>query len=261
MKNLLPLQNKFQDYLLNLRDDFKKDIVGTERVSTETRLGIYRDAYRIRLHDALAANFPILKIYLGDEQFEELAFDYLAEYPSHFRSIRWFGDHLSPFLSQQEKYKAFPFLSELAQFEWTQTLVFDAKNSEILQLEELGLIPPESWGSMTFELHPSVHRLTFSWNVPPIWQALSDETTPPEPIQTPNTAWILWRQELVTHFCSLSEEEAFGLDALMKGNSFEKICEGLCQWVEEDQAAMKAASLLKGWILAGLIAKVAWVKP
>lgn len=257
MNQLSQLQNKFQDYLLNLEDDFKHEIVGTEKVPAETRLAIYGNAYRSRLIDALLANYPILNIYLGAEQFEELALSYINAFPSCYRSIRWFGDQLSYFLAENLEYAEFPYLAELTQFEWTQTLVFDAKDSTILQLETIASIPADLWGEMTFKIHPSTHRLNLSWNVVPIWQALTDEKTPPDPIQNEQPIpWILWRKELLNQFCSLSEDEAWAIDAISHGHSFQEICEGLCQWNDENEAPMQAASLLKGWILAGLISEI-----
>jgi hypothetical protein len=38
--------------------------------------------------------------------------------------------------------------------------------------------------------------------------------------------------------------------------SFGDICEGLCQWVSEEEAGQRAASLLKTWIQLGLLAEV-----
>ena len=257
MSELQRLQNQFQDYLLNSNPLFQNSIVNTKKVPAETRLAIYNNAYRSRLIDALAANYPVLQTYLGGEQFEELGQAYLSAYPSSFRSIRWFGNQLANFLNEHPDYNAFPYLAELAQFEWTLTLVFDAADNTTLQMEDMGKIPPDAWIDMRLQAHPSVHRLHLSWNVVPIWQAISDDKIPPDPIQYPIPIhWILWRKEFTNHFCSLTEDEAWAIDALLKASTFSEICEGLCQWIDEEEAGLRAASLLKGWISEGLIANV-----
>jgi len=51
-------------------------------------------------------------------------------------------------------------------------------------------------------------------------------------------------------------DEAWALDAMMKHLSFGEICAGLCQWLAEDQAAPRAAALLRGWVDEGWIAAV-----
>src|SRR5690348_15127611 len=104
MNHLMNLQNKFQSYLITADCDINVEIEETKKVSAETRLGIYRDAYRFRLIDALASNYPILQKYLGDDAFQELALLYIDAHPSLFRSIRWFGNQLENFLRKHEKY-------------------------------------------------------------------------------------------------------------------------------------------------------------
>lgn len=257
MSDLLNLQDKFQHYLLQGHVDFQKLIISTEKVSIETRLSIYSNAYQSRLVEALASNYPILHIYLGQEIFEKIACDYINQFPSHYRSIRWFGDQLAQFLNGHLEYKKFPYLSELAQFEWAQTLVFDAADSAILQVEEVAQIPPESWMDLRFTPHPSVHRINLSWNVVQIWQSISDDQKPDEPAQNSSiVSWVLWRRDLINRFCSLTEAESWAIDAILQKLTFGEICEGLCQWFDDQDAGVQAASLLKGWIQSGLLTEV-----
>ena len=230
----------------------QKDIISTEKVSANIRLKIYSDAYQSRLVEALASNYPILQTYLGDEHFEELSHAYINKYPSHFRSIRWFGDQLEHFLMEHPDYHTFPYLAELAKLEWTMTLTFDAADSCLVEIEDMMNLSPESWVDMRLIAHPSTRLVNFSWNVVQIWQ---DSSQKPEKNQTP-TSWIFWRKDLVNQYCSLPIDEAFALDAMLKGMTFGEICEGLCQWIDEQKAAERAASLLKGWISSGLIAEV-----
>ena len=90
-----------------------------------------------------------------------------------------------------------------------------------------------------------------------IWQSINDNVEDISPIANAYPVeWIFWRHNLINQFCSLPEDEAWAIDALLKGSTFGEICEGLCQWVDDEAAAMKAASLLKGWLSAGLIISV-----
>ncbi len=256
MSKLLDVETKFQNYLLHSNPDIFNHVVGTCKVPADIRLGIYESAYRARLHEALIATYPVLQNYLGYEQFEELCFAYIDAHPSPFRSIRWFGDRLADFMQIHSPYKEFPYLSELARLEWTMALVFDAANGSVLQLEDMQNVPPEAWITMRLHIHPSVHRLSLSWNTIQIWQTITDEQAPPEPQQNPPVDWLFWRNELMSQFASLSEDEAWAIDMVIKQSTFGELCEGLCQWIDEQSAGMHAASLLKGWITAGVIAEV-----
>ena len=257
MSTLRDMQDKFQEYLLLSLGCIHDEVISTQKVSAETRLAIYGDAYQLRLIDSLSTTYPILYLYLGSDEFETLAREYIKQYPSTYRSIRWFGDKFSAFLREHSDYQAYAYVSELATIEWVMTQVFDAQESSVVSLESMQHIPIESWPCMRFKPHPSIHCIRLSWNVMPIWQAISLEEDPPEPqLNDPQSHWILWRKELETQFCSLDDDEAWSISAMCRGDTFDEICEGLCQWHDAGNAPLRAASLLKGWILEGLIEAV-----
>jgi hypothetical protein len=258
MNNLHSLQNHFQNYLLSGQMYIEQSIIRTDKVSAKTRLGIYQDAYEARLIEALTNNFPCLHAYLGDEQFYDLGASYIAHYASNYRSIRWYGDKLSEFLPEYYD-NAYPYLTELAQFEWAMTLIFDAADAPIVQLSDMATIPPESWQDMCFKAHPSLIRSQFTWNIIPIWEALNQNITPAAPLQnTHYVPWVLWRKDFINRFYALSADEAWAIDNLLKGYSFGELCEGLCQWHEETQVGLRAATLLKSWIESGQISTISW---
>jgi hypothetical protein len=257
MSQLDETQECFQKFLLEKNLEFQHMVIGTDKVSADDRLAIYSDAYRIRLIDTLASNYPVLYLYLGTENFDALAGQYIDAHPSTYKSIRWYGCELSAFLKDHHDYQDYPYLAELADFEWAMTLVFDAADSTVLQIEDMAYIPTDAWMMMKLRATPSVHRLNFLWNVVPIWQSISDDKDPEDPIVAGSaTPWIIWRHNLMSRFCSLSADEAYALDAVLNQKTFGEICEGLCQWVTEEEAGMHAASLLKGWIQSGLIATI-----
>ena len=257
MTTLLNLEHKFQNYLLDSSQDIFHHVMGTTKVPTDIRRAIYGHAYQARLHEALVASYPVLEQYLGSDPFEELSYAFIEHHPSNYRSIRWFGDTLAEFIQEQSQYREYIYLSELAAFEWTLALVFDAACHDILELKDMQHVPPNAWANMRLRVHPSIHRLSLSWNVVQLWQTINDNSPMIEPCKSPsNVAWILWRKDLTTHFSSLPVDEAFAIDAIIKGSTFGEVCEGLCQWVNEEDAGIRAASLLKGWITAGLITEI-----
>lgn len=249
------LQQKLQEYLLSGNQAIYHDVISTEKVSGDIRLKIYADAYRLRLQDALRVNFPVLAEYLGREKFDSLSQIYIEQYPSTFRSIRWYGDKLADFLLQNNICPAY--FSELAKFEWAMSLAFDASDHDVILIEDIAKISPSQWPSMQLQWHPSVHRLTSQWNVVPLWKAVK-ELKPYHDfnLHSQKDEWIIWRKEFCTQFHSLSVDQAWAIDAAMRGASFGEICLGLLSWVNEDAIASHAASLLKGWINQGFIAQL-----
>jgi hypothetical protein len=256
MSDLMRVQEEFQKFLLSDSFELHPLIVQTDSVSVDTRLGIYKEAYSLRLIECLESNFSALYAYLGTEEFHRLAQAYSAQHPSSYRSIRWFGDLLPQFLKHY--YPNNPHLAELADFEWKMSLSFDAADAPRVSVEDMMLTPSESWATMHCVVHPSMQRINYSWNVIPIWQALTHDQKLPELQQTtPPTSWILWRDPTYQiKFYSLSPEEAWAFDALIQEISFEQLCEGFCTWIKPEEVGLRAASYLKGWIQQGMLSEL-----
>ncbi len=257
MNGLMELQEKFQHYLLDANHQAEHLITSTKKVSAKQRLAIYSDAYQARLLEALEANYPVLKEYMGEDEFYALGCEYIHRYPSSFRSIRWFGDQLAIFLREHRPYHHTLLLSEFASVEWALAMVFDAADSHVFTIEDMNAISPDAWVNMKIQFHPSVHRLFLSWNIFEIRQAIMQDHTPKDPIQIQSPiCWLLWRKDLDTQYCSLIEEESFAMEAILQGATFSELCEGLSQWTNEQDAVIRAVSLLKSWITAGLIQQI-----
>jgi hypothetical protein len=254
MTALARLQTDFQDYLLRGDRAVEGHIVGTARVPVASRLGIYAGAYGSRLAEALENNFPALAQLLGETDFQGLAADYVRTHDSPFFSIRYYGDQLAGFLASHEDYVAAPVLAELASWEWAMTSVFDAADAPPLEHAALRRVSPPQWAQLRFSFHPSVQRLALAWNVPQLWQALTDDAERPAvTLAAAPVQWLLWRRELTTYYRSLSEDEAAVLDGALRGWPFGELCELLCAELGERAAPAQAAALLRGWVDSGLV--------
>lgn len=257
MHNLKELQINFQNYLLKQNPAIVGQIINTSKIPALSRLEIYRDAYYLRLLEILQQDYNGLYTLLGDEQFDQLCRHYINDHPSQFRSVRWFGQYLPDYIQDFTPYKDHPYLVEMAKFEWLLTEAFDSVDCSTISVEEVTKIQPEYWPEMYFKLHPSIRRLNLNWNTVPLWNAIKDksEMISPQKSDVP-VNWIIWRIGTDTQFYSLSADQAYVIDAMMKGENFGSICVGLCDWVDEQSVAAHAASMLKQFILDHLIAEI-----
>jgi hypothetical protein len=192
---------------------------------------------------------------LGDEDFYDDGVKYIATYPSHHFSIRYFGNQLETFLS--ERHQETVVLAEMARFEWALRDSFDAEDKASLGLKALQEIAPESWAELGFIFHPSIARLDLEWNVPQLWAAIENETgqIPFEQAEYP-IPWLVWRKELKTYYRSLDVDEAWALDAVMKGQDFSEICAGVCEWVDQAYAPERVAGFISQWLEDDLIVEL-----
>jgi hypothetical protein len=252
MNHLAKLQTDFQAYLLDSSKGaaFTKQIVNDKKVGVKRRLGIYADAYRLRIIEALTNVYPNLNRLLGDDLFDKAARSYIDVYPSHYRNMRWVGDQMAQHL--QKTLPQYAIAAEMASFEWALGLAFDAEDAPILTLQDLAEIPPENWADLRFKLHPSVQLFTFKWNVLRVWQALNIEETPPKTAQI-NEPCVVWRKDLNSHYRSLDLAECAAIQQLIEGASFGELCEQLQENASEEAATMQAAQYLAGWLNEGMI--------
>lgn len=256
-KSLRELQQGLQRHLL--RDDLGiiDDIIDAPPLPVAGRLGIYRNAYQARLIAALDETYPVLHKLLGDEMFASLGEAFIARHPSVHRSIRWYGAELAQFLAENAPYREQPVLSEVALLEWTLSEVFDAADGAVIGRPALAEIPAEEWGDLKFEFHASLRRLDLLWNAAPVWQAMSRDQTPPEPVcGKAAVTWLLWRRDLKNYFRSLESAEAGALDAALAGCCFADICETLGEWLPDDAIAPAAANYLAVWADSGILSSL-----
>jgi hypothetical protein len=254
---LRDLQRDLQRHLLGEVSGVTAAIVDAPPLPAADRLAIYRNAYQIRLIDALHETYPVLHGLLGDDAWVELGQAYVAAHPSVFRSIRWYGRELPEFLAASTPYSEAPILSEVALFEWTLAEVFDATDALSLPRGALSAIEPAAWGALTFEFHPSLRRLAFSWNTAAVWKAMSQDETPPRPEIAPAPMpWLLWRQNLQNYFRSMNAVESAALDSALRGRNFAQLCEDLSALLPQEEIPPAAASLLGAWADSGIIVEV-----
>lgn len=257
MNALLGLQGRFQGFLMADETAIVEDVTGNEHIDPRRRLGIYYDAYRSRLVEALTTDYTALQRQMGEEAFEQAALRFIQATPSVHRNLRWYGQSLPAFLRATSPYDLTPWLADVAQFEWSITLAFDAADQDSLSFDQVAALDPAAWPTARFGFHPSLQRLGLGSNAPVLRKAADEEQPPPAPELSGEPAqWMLWRKELLVLYRSLAVDEAWALDAACEGSDFTRLCEGLCEWVEPDQAAARLAGLLRTWVDEGLIVSV-----
>jgi hypothetical protein len=96
---------------------------------------VYADAYFLQLREVLATDFPAMARILGDQRFDQLAREYLREYPTQDPSVRYLGRAMVEFLGTTPNYA--PYLAELARLEWPINEVFDAPDASAIRSEDI----------------------------------------------------------------------------------------------------------------------------
>jgi hypothetical protein len=246
------LQQRFQEYLLGPREeDVQSSIAAAIAADTglpaKVRLKIYFDAYRSRLRDALSEMFGKTALYVGDGLFASLCDRYIQQQPSTTRNLRWYGHRFSNFLTQEVG--EHPAVAELAAFEWSLGMAFDAEDAQVLCADDVRHLTAEQWGRIGFALHPSVQILDLRSNAPSIWSALERKRDPPAAVHSIDTeAWLIWRQRFEPHFRSMDRLETAALRGLQHGHSFAMVCDDAIEGGSAHEVVLPMARWLQTWL-------------
>lgn len=255
MAELRELQENFQNYILNNDQSVIGQIRDMDDMTGAERAALYKEGYALRLIEITGKDFPHLKTFMGEAAFDELAFAYLQAHPSNHFNVMYFDRYFTQFLAQLET--AEPVQIELARYEWeiAQTLI--TADAPQLTVEDLGAVPPEQWGDMTLSFHPSAHLFSMHSNAPAIWAALCDGSEPPEfeAFDQPAT-WMMWRFNQLVYFIELNDARTWMYNALVDGKTFGDICEGLMDFMSEEEVAQFACLSLRDWFLEGAISEI-----
>ena len=256
MKQLENLQAQFQGHVISGDDAVKTSFVGNVAASAQERLGVYYEAYRLRLLEVLRDDFPGLVGLMSAQAFESLGLRYLNKHPSQHPNVRHFGQHLADFLVTDSEVAEQPYLAEMARFELARGLAFNAAEADILTLDELGKLAAEEWPALRMKFHPTLQRSRFTWNVGPIWRAINAEEPipPPARLEQPES-WVVWRRNITVYWRSLNDAEAGAMDAFADGQNFAEVCTVLCEWLDTEEVPATMAGMLNQWVTEGLVTR------
>ena len=249
MSSFKDLQDSFQRAVLNGDDAILGDIRKSEKESRDVLLGVYQNSYGLRLIEFLDNEYEKLSLLLGDDGWEAMCRAYIENTISRSPNARHYGAKLPEFLREHAPFSDIPVLGDMADFERALNHAFDAANEEALTLSDLGAVPPEDWPALAFEPYASVTRINITTNAQAMWQALENEEEPPAVavLGEPDRI-ITFRQDLRSMFRSMPYEEAMLWDEMAKGASFAALNELSATYGGDDEAAMRVAGYLKGWI-------------
>lgn len=233
--------------------------------SRETLLGVYVNAYSLRLTEYLDEDYPALRAYLGEKEFRALVKAYIAANPSKFRNARWFSNPMPEFMQESAKWRAKRRAIGIAQFERALTDAFDAADASAASLEALASFPPEEWPELAFSFHPSLHLLQVAKGTLDAYVAATaeDEETRKRLAQIRATACegteaaAVWRAEGDLSYRGLEDDERLALNEAIAGKSFGEICQLVAFQDESQPAVERLAQFLVNWFSEGLVAGVA----
>ena len=216
-----------------------------EAFAPKDQLGVYVNAYRYRLNDVVAEDYPALRAYLGEERFNNIIWDFVnSETSTHF-NIGRFALKLPGYLASRLPKDSFAY--ELCQLETAIAQLADEQESAPLMPEHLAGLTPEKL--METVLHPrrALQIMAFSYPVNAYYRAVMDDKSPKKPRRKASYTAV-FRHEDVIWRMDLEAQEYALLSRLFSG---ETVGQALAEL--DESAASKLSDYFSRWMRNGLL--------
>ena len=218
---------------------------------------IYSNGYKVRIHEALGEVYETIQMILGEEAFEKLAYEYADHYPSRYYNLSHTGQHLAEFVRKEPLWlKQYPFLKDLAQFEWQASKAFHAHDQPAVDLMKLSKIPMESWEKATFVFQPSISIVESKWPLLRLWKAQKEKTSVAKIEPSKQSEYFLIGRQAYQIRCESLDEKQFQLiQALLRGLDLGAALEKLAE-DSDDKEPYPVMEWFARWAQDGLIIDV-----
>ncbi len=246
--NLSELQTDFQRILLNA-DCTGADWVNVSAhgISPQDRLGIYHNAYRVRLIDVLLDTFEHTAAYLGDDWFHQLASVYVQSHHSKQCNIGLYGRAFPQFLADQLVDDGE--VSELAMMDWKLRRAFDGADSTAMTHDHLEQLVTANSNTVCLQPVPTLSMSTQHFNTLDIWHAINQDERPPVVERLPQPIDVLiWRKGNSPHFRSLSKIESSAIACVCSGFTLDAIGTALEKQFPDTDVATEFGVTLHRWL-------------
>lgn len=217
-----------------------------EQFAPQEQLDVYINAYRYRLHDVVAEDYPVLKAYLGKEAFYDLIWEFVnTAQPTHF-NIGRFALKLPDFVTKQRPKDVFA--QELCQLETTVAQMTDPVETAPLEQKHLeGMTPEKLMGSRLYP-RKALQLMEFAHPVNSYYCDVMEEKSPKKPRR--NASYLaVFRHKDVVWRMDLEKMEYRLLTELFSGKMVGSALDSL-----DESAAQKLSEFFSRWMRNGLLA-------
>ncbi len=165
-----------------LQDQFTRHIRDPEHQPApaeieQRRMAIYRDLVYNNIESFMSDNFPVIREIMPDSRWHALIREFLINHRASTPLFPQLPTEFLQFLENRNDKKDFPFLSELAHYEWVESALFtDTREIDFSGIDEEGDLL-----SGIPVLNPLIMQLAYTWPVHKIGPEYLPEEAPEHP--------------------------------------------------------------------------------
>jgi hypothetical protein len=183
--------------------------------SAADRFDVYHHAYRARLRECLADDYPALA---AATDFDALCNDYIVAHPSRSFSLNGYGQHMAAFLRERGPAPR-AFFAELAALEWALVGAVHAAGGATLGLSAVQAVSPADWEHAVLVPSASLRVLRFEYPVNAFYKHVRDTDVAADVPSAAANDVAICRREMQIWRVDLSASAAHALRALAGGTA------------------------------------------
>ena len=248
-QNLAEEQGRMQKAIIQGKEfDSRPEmwIVAKDKFSPRKQLDVYVNAYSARLFDVTAEDYPVLRHYLGDDEFDSVITSFVDSVASDHFNIARYALKLPAFLAAERPKDKFAY--ELCLLETALSDLIDAPDTDALTFDQLSSLTPESLMNMRLFPRAALRLFAFAFDVESYYRAVKEEDNSPPPALAA-CYLAVFRHEDVVWRMRLEEDEFNLLEGIFGGLNVGDALETL-----PPNYAEKVSSYFARWMLNGLLA-------
>lgn len=224
-------------------------------LSAAERVEVYHGMYLLRMVEALEADYPAVRHFLGEGAFAELVRDYVQRYPSRSYTLNRLGDHLPRFFLDEPARRQAAFLHDLARAELAVTEAFDEEESPVLDAEALQSVSEEAWVHARLVPVRALRLLTLRHAVTGHLDAAKHGRPAPRPRRRA-IFLAVYRRDYSVRRVELGAAEHALLAALVSGTPLGAAIAGATLRLRETRREETVFRWFRGWIAEGLFSAI-----
>jgi hypothetical protein len=214
------------------------------------RLDLYRNNLRGSWEKALAAAYPVLQRYVGQEFFLAMSGLYGGQYPSRSGDLNRFGADLPFFLERFSALSDHPWLPDVARLEWAVHGSHCAADLPALAADAVAPMSEDTLDRLAVQLHPTCALIHSAWDVAAFWDwhQWPEQRPWTHDIGRP-TAALVSRPRWKVGVRALEAGETAGLAAAAAGSTLGDALLAACS----ADPAIDVTAVFAGWLRDGLL--------
>lgn len=186
------------------------DEIVAQGVSAALRFDVYRNNTFASLMDVLSNIYKAVPVLVGEDYFKQTLRQFIQARPPKNGCLFLYGDEYPEFLKTCLGMEKYPFVADVAEFEWLHDQRGFIADDPVLEVAQLAELDASQHENLQFDLHDTVQLFSSKYPVLKLWEiCLKDPDKAADIDMQQGGDWLLITRNGNEIFCDSLTEAAY----------------------------------------------------